>query len=1045
MQMMKKISNFIENYNGAFFVGSLVKKEIIYINKKAKKIFGVTVENCDFTKILGISNERIEFMMEMTLEAGRNSMLYNYSAIKKDGEKILVDLQIGYFDEENTEVFLELIPQNDTRMQMALNHIDNSTRAEAILNLDDRLSIVHCNKAFHEVFDSNEELRHSHFQNDLVNGFLPESRQQLIDNILKTLETEPTFSTKIKVFSAIGEEKWYLFELEKRTLDNSGDDKIMAFMTNIEKQVELEENYEYINQFFDAVQSFTDDIVYRIDIKTMELNYLIPVEDLNDKVKPFGNTIPDYINNLVNSNIIHPDDQQAYRDFASENFKGNRRECVVRFSILNDDYEWYSVKGYNIYDECGRLSKIVGALVNIDEEHKVKQNNSLLNQYLSIMQETTTDILYRVDVETMTLYHFSDPKNSFGTSKVIHNYVQTFMESDIIHEDDKQLYLKNLNEFNNGGSPQHPIRFLIGGRYRWCKVTGKKIFDSQGHLKEVFGALVNVESEKQAKTLSNYFEALQSISKESFYIIDVKNRQLTQKGKVAEELKINGVLPNFPESAVDIIHPDDFERFKDYTYKSYQGIPSYVQIQVITPKGDYQWYELHSQIVYDDDGNVSEVVGKMNNIHSEKTVTAKFYDLNKYFDAMQEFSKDVLYHIDVDTMTLYHSFKSERSEQIGNVIPDYVNYLVTEQIVHPDDQQLYLKKLSEWFVDESVQVDARFSLVTNNYEWYSIKGKKILDGNGNITEIVGTLENIQDQYNIQDQFSALSQYFDAIQELTDDRIFHIDILNRVFRYTDSSNQNHTIVFDNLDFIEKLILQGFISEQNADSYKGFFNTMLTGDEDFEHKIQASVDGKNLEWYKVRTKVIRDEDGNPIEVFGKMENIQKQVDLEQKANFDNLTKALSRQTFEEKIIEDLANSSEGDCNALIFIDIDDFKFINDNFGHKFGDFVLEKFTERMRNCIKKTDLVGRVGGDEFVIYLKGIENGEMALLRANSLLDAMIRPISNGAITHKLGLSIGIAVTPCHGKDLGTLYENADKAVYESKNRGKNTATLYSTDM
>lgn len=925
MEIMKKLAQFIETYDSTFVVGNYPPTELVYFNETATKTYGIN-DKFALDKFDDIFNNK-DHKIRDKIESGHldNGYLFidNVLTTKSNGETQLTDVRVGFFDKAKTEVFIEITPKNESLFDMAILQVNTSKRPEAILNIDDRLSIIHCNTPFHEVFDSNDELRHSHFQNDLVNGFLPESRQELINNILKTLETESTFSTKIKVFSATGEEKWYLFELEKRALDTSGDDKIMAYMTNIERQVELEETFEYVNQLFEALQDFTDDIVYVIDIKTMSLKHLLPDNLLNDKMKPFSKEIPNYMENMLGNKIIHPDDKEIYNNYVNENFNGNRKECIIRFSILSDDYEWYSIKGYNIYDENNKITKIIGTLVNIDEEHKVKEDNTLLNQYLSIMQETTTDILYRVDIETMTLYHFSNLESKIFINKAIPNYIQTFMEQDIIHPDDKALYIKQLEAFNNDEMlADEPIRFSIDGQdYKWYKVTGKKIFDKDGNLKETFGALVNVDNEhkiqERADTLNNYFGALELISGESFYIIDVKTKVLTQKGTVADELEIYGDVPNFPESVFDIIHPEELQNFKDYTENSFNGIPSQTQMRVLTPNGDYVWYELYSQIIRNAKGEVSEIFGKMNNIHKEKLIS--------------------------------------------------------------------------------------------------------------------------------DDYTSLNQYFIALQELTEDRIFYIDIKNKEFNYTNSLNENITVDYKNTSLIEQFIKKGVLEKEDVKIYEQYFKHLINGTLETDSKIQITVGDRELEWYTIKTKIIKDDKGEPVEIFGKLENIQEKLDLEKKANYDKLTGVLARETFEELIINDLTNIPAGERNALVFIDIDDFKFINDNYGHSFGDFVLKKFSERVQNSIKKTDLLGRVGGDEFVVYLKDVDTSEMALERANTFIERMNRPISNGLISHKLGLSIGISITPDNGTDLGALYENADKAVYVSKKNGKNTATLYSKDM
>lgn len=104
-------------------------------------------------------------------ESDNNIVISNIIAKKSNDEEIFVDFVLGFFDKEKTKVYLELILKNDNRLDMALHQVNQSTRPEAILNYDETLSIVHCNDPFHKVFESNEELRHSHFKNDLINGF----------------------------------------------------------------------------------------------------------------------------------------------------------------------------------------------------------------------------------------------------------------------------------------------------------------------------------------------------------------------------------------------------------------------------------------------------------------------------------------------------------------------------------------------------------------------------------------------------------------------------------------------------------------------------------------------------------------------------------------------------------------------------------------------------------------------------------------------------------------------------------------------------------
>lgn len=219
--MNEKMLKFVDSYGCALFIASLTEQKTIYVNKTATRLFGVTAEHCDFTKIFNASESSLVSNLMEKVKTKTQTLYHNFFVTDIKGDTLTVDIQLGYFNEEETEIYLELIPCKDRRLEMALYQVNHATRPEAILNLDETLSIVHCNDPFHEVFHSSEELRHSHFQNKLVNGFSPEETNKLIPEILAHLKDATTYSTTVKVFTATGEERWYLFELEKRILDDS--------------------------------------------------------------------------------------------------------------------------------------------------------------------------------------------------------------------------------------------------------------------------------------------------------------------------------------------------------------------------------------------------------------------------------------------------------------------------------------------------------------------------------------------------------------------------------------------------------------------------------------------------------------------------------------------------------------------------------------------------------------------------------------------------------------------------------------------------------
>ncbi len=157
--------------------------------------------------------------------------------------------------------------------------------------------------------------------------------------------------------------------------------------------------------------------------------------------------------------------------------------------------------------------------------------------------------------------------------------------------------------------------------------------------------------------------------------------------------------------------------------------------------------------------------------------------------------------------------------------------------------------------------------------------------------------------------------------------------------------------------------------------------------------------------------------------------------QDAEVDKLTGLLNKATFERMCRGKITENKMGTFTTLIVIDLDHFKEVNDTLGHQAGDAVLHDFGEVLRKLFRPTDLVGRFGGDEFVVLLNDIPGKEIAIQKAKRIVEAACAT-RTGSDTVKISASIGMASTPQHGLDYDTLFSVADKAVYSVKESGRN---------
>jgi diguanylate cyclase (GGDEF)-like protein len=160
---------------------------------------------------------------------------------------------------------------------------------------------------------------------------------------------------------------------------------------------------------------------------------------------------------------------------------------------------------------------------------------------------------------------------------------------------------------------------------------------------------------------------------------------------------------------------------------------------------------------------------------------------------------------------------------------------------------------------------------------------------------------------------------------------------------------------------------------------------------------------------------------------------QVRLRHMAQYDQLTVLPNRGLLYDRLKVALATARrEQGRFSLLYIDLDKFKQVNDTLGHAVGDLLLQKVAERLKHCVRESDTVARVGGDEFVVLLQHTSLPEQAALVAEKIRSELSHPISIDGHDLNIVPSIGIALYPDHGDGEQQLLKHADKAMYSAKN-------------
>jgi diguanylate cyclase (GGDEF)-like protein/PAS domain S-box-containing protein len=318
-------------------------------------------------------------------------------------------------------------------------------------------------------------------------------------------------------------------------------------------------------------------------------------------------------------------------------------------------------------------------------------------------------------------------------------------------------------------------------------------------------------------------------------------------------------------------------------------------------------------------------------------------------------------------------------------------------------------------------------------------------------ELTATEEELRAQYEeLQDNEEIIrnneERYRLAI-EGANDAIWEWNLANNSFfiseKWTDITGHD---IFSNFnDIYNKYIFHIDKASAEKDLTEAIDNNKI-----YKSEFRVIAKDGSIKWLLNRGKLLRDSDGNAVKMAGSTTDISEQKFNEQKieqiAYFDVVTNLPNRYYFMQKLKEIL--NSNALCNkssALLFLDLDEFKRINDTLGHDKGDYVLKEISIRLQASLPLNSIAGRFGGDEFLVLVPEFDNIKELEVISSNILKVFKDPfIINGTFNY-VTTSIGISIAPIDGKDPEVLLKNADTAMYRAKEQGKNQYCFFSYSM
>ncbi|HEY7985571.1 MAG TPA: EAL domain-containing protein [Methylophilaceae bacterium] len=364
-----------------------------------------------------------------------------------------------------------------------------------------------------------------------------------------------------------------------------------------------------------------------------------------------------------------------------------------------------------------------------------------------------------------------------------------------------------------------------------------------------------------------------------------------------------------------------------------------------------------------------------------------------------------------------------------------------ENITHPDDRESVRDKIGDAIREhERFSLEYRILRADGSLCWVWERGVAIYDDQDVVVAIEGFIQDISPRKYQEQALSDAEIRYRSIFENAVEGIFQTSLSGQ---YLDANPAlariyGHESVMDMMSDLVNIQTQLYVDPGRRDEFRTLMD--LHGKvQNFESQVHRK-DGEVI-WISENARTVKNEAGELLYYEGTVEDITErrtfEAQIQHQATHDSLTGLPNRYLLEDRLQQSINFAERYHTKlAVAFVDLDQFKHINDSLGHDAGDTLLLTVSERLSALVRDSDTVVRLGGDEFVILLTSIQKNDYVTQTMKRVLDAISQPVILNSLEFRISCSIGISIYPEDGTQANILLKNADTAMYKAKQSGRN---------
>jgi diguanylate cyclase (GGDEF)-like protein/PAS domain S-box-containing protein len=838
-----------------------------------------------------------------------------------------------------------------------------------------------------------------------------------------------TAQAQFRTQSADGEWRWVEATCVN-LLDTPHVNAIVSNVRDITEERKAAEALQRSEERFRAVVQNSSDAIIVID-DSFTITYASPAIE-----RIFGRQV-DEVTGSSGIEFVHPDDQRLVSSALAQASRepGATAHLELRIAALNDEWRWVEAAAVNLLNN----DSVNGLVVHIHDitERKAAQDALLASEerYRALL-ENSTDAVVVVDEKAVVQYASPAVTHLFGRPA---EEIVGAMARQFVHPDDLQTVIDDTHDVYVTPGARTTVSIRVANAeddWRWVEINYLNLTQDPSvegiviHIRDVTDtreARDALESnERQMRALVQHSDNMVEILDADAHIVWVSPACEWVLGYSTSDLT--------GRNSRELVHPDDYDdigRAFGAALNGALGTSSKGRARVQAKDESWKWLECVFTNRLDDPA-VEGIIGNFRDITSQMHAEQGLRESERLFRSLAQSSPTGIYQQNAANECIY---VNERWVEITGLTAEEAMGTGWRRIMHPDDRdRLGIDSRGPTVNEEPLFTEFRIVRPDGAVRWVALRTQPMIAEDGSLEGSVGAISDITDRMEAERDTQRLTDIFEATHDLVgiadrDGQLLYFNASAREFfglpEHGGLEDQNLLHKFTP-DVVERLVTDIQSDLERDGMWYG--ELAVTRGDGVVIPVLAQLLNHT------------DEHGNFEFFSGVMHDISErkafESQLAHQATHDPLTSLPNRVLLLERLQQALDRAQlHRKRVAVLFLDLDHFKVVNDSLGHGVGDRLLISIADRLKTVVRPGDTIARFGGDEFVVLCEDLETKADAVAVADRVNNVISGPFAVDDAEVFVGVSIGIAFPDDPGAEPGTLIRDADAAMYRAKEKGR----------